>query len=158
MMKHEKPIKPPFEAPEGYFEGFDARVRQKIARIGHAKPRANWSISLNYRYASVAAVLLAVMVLGLYKAFLQPEKARTNITQIANPVPQVQNISSDSATHTEEVVMQQWLAEAESQTVPEVNKIQQSREELSIEEELEAEGLIAMDVETGWMDENEILP
>jgi hypothetical protein len=39
-----------------------------------------------------------------------------------------------------------------------VSETPKNTEELSIEEELEAAGLIARDVETEWLSENEILP
>jgi hypothetical protein len=39
-----------------------------------------------------------------------------------------------------------------------LNETRKNQEELSVEQELEAEGLIVMDVETAWLDENEILP
>lgn len=157
-MKQEKPIKQPFEAPENYFVDFNSRVMQKIEAEKRVQSRFSFSFRRSYAYAAAVAAILIFVGIGLYKGLNTTEDPGKKVVENAK-----KDLKSDSllmkpnATH-EDAVIQQWVEEAEQKPVVTVNEPQKSNEELSVEQELEAEGLIVMDVETAWLDENEILP
>ncbi|MEK0420602.1 MAG: hypothetical protein RLZZ161_453 [Bacteroidota bacterium] len=161
-MKQENPIHNPYEAPEGYFEGFNARVIQKIGRSGQMK--RSWQLRINrkFLYVAAAAVILVFVTSGIYRVLDLNSKLGINIAKDTKTEK-----VSDTATATavavkpesaEDAVIQYSEEEASIQQAVAVQESPKNSEALSIEEELEAEGLIVRDIETEWFDNNEILP
>ena len=157
-MKQEKPIKRPYEAPENYFGDFNARVMQKIEAEKRVHSRFSFSFRRSYAYAAAVAAILIFVGIGLYKGLNTTEDSGKKIVENAKKDLKPDSLLMKPNASHEDAVIQQWVEEAEQKPVVAVNESQKSKEELSVEQELEAEGLIVMDVETAWLDENEILP
>lgn len=157
-MKQEKPIKQPYEAPENYFVDFNTRVMQKIEAEKRVKSRVSFIFRRSYAYAAAVAAILIFAGIGLYKGLITTEDPGKKVVENAKKDLKPDSLlMKPNATH-EDAVIQQWVEEAEQKPVVAVNEPQKSNEELSVEQELEDEGLIVTDVETSWLDENEILP
>jgi hypothetical protein len=157
-MKQEKPIKQPYEAPENYFVDFNTRVMQKIEAEKRVQSRFSFSFRRSYAYAAAVAAILIFVGIGLYKGLNTTEDSGKKIVENAKKDLKPDSLLMKPNASHEDAVIQQWVEEAEQKPVVAVNESQKSKEELSVEQELEAEGLIVMDVETAWLDENEILP
>ena len=157
-MKQEKPIHQPYEAPKNYFEDFNARVMQKIDAEKQEKSRVFLSFRRNYAYVAAIAAILILIGVGLYRGQSANEIPGNKIAESTKTNPQPNNQSTKSTITHEDAVIQQWVEETEKKPVVALNETRKNQEELSVEQELEAEGLIVMDVETAWLDENEILP
>lgn len=151
-MKQKKPIQQPYETPENYFDGFNARVMQKIEKSKHNKSGLKWHLNRKWIYAVAATLALAVIGVGLYKVLQKPANPENKMVITHKTENALDTTVTESTKMAEEFVIQHWEQEAAVVEVP------KNREELSIEEELEAEGLIVREVETAWLDENEILP
>ena len=159
-MKQENPIHNPYEAPEGYFEGFNARVIQKIGRSGQMK--RSWQLRINrkFLYVAAAAVILVFVTPGIFRVLDLNSNLGINIakdtkTEKVSDTATAVAVNPESA---EDAVIQYSEEEASIQQAVAVQESPKNSEALSIEEELEAEGLIVRDVETEWFDNNEILP
>lgn len=157
-MKQEKPIKQPFEAPENYFVDFYSRVMQKIEAEKRVQSRFSFSFRRSYAYAAAAAAILILIGVGLYKGRNNTEDPGKKIVEVVKAEPKSDTVLAKTNVTHEDAVIQQWVEEAEQKPVVAINESQKSNEDLSVEQELEAEGLIVTDVETAWLDENEILP
>lgn len=151
-MKQKKPIQQPYETPENYFDGFNARVMQKIEKSKHNKSGLKWHLNRKWIYAVAATLALAFIGVGLYKVLQKPANPENKMVITHKTENALDTTVTESTKMAEEFVIQHWEQEAAVVEVP------KNREELSIEEELEAEGLIVREVETAWLDENEILP
>jgi len=151
-MKQKKPIQQPYETPENYFDGFNARVMQKIEKSKHNESGLKWHLNRKWIYAVAAILALAVIGVGLYKVLQKPANPENKMVITHKTENAPDTTVTESTKMAEEFVIQHWEQEAAVVEVP------KNREELSIEEELEAEGLIVREVETAWLDENEILP
>lgn len=157
-MKQEKPIKQPFEAPENYFVDFNPRVMQKIEAEKQVKSRVSFIFRRSYAYAAAAAAIIILIGVGLYKGMNTTEDPGKMMVETVKAEPKSDTVLAKTNVTHEDAVIQEWVESAEEKPVVAVNESQKSKEELSVEQELEAEGLIVMDVETAWLDENEILP
>lgn len=157
-MKQEKPIKQPYEAPENYFGGFNARVMQKINAEKRVKSRGAFIFKRSYAYAAAVAAILIFVGIGLYKGLNTGEDHGKKMVETLKVKPKSDTIIAKTTITHEDAVIQEWVESAGETPVVAVKEPQKSNEELSVEQELEAEGLIVMDVETAWLDENEILP
>lgn len=153
-MKQEKTLKQPYEAPQGYFDGFNERVMQKVAHDNSKK--LYWQVNRSFLYA--AAAILAIIGVGLYKMFKQPETRVNPMVHTHKTEKSIDTVALETTTNRDEKLLQHWEEEAVAHTAVKVAETPKNTEELSIEEELEAAGLIARDVETEWLDENEIIP
>ena len=157
-MKQEKPIKQPFEAPENYFMDFNTRVMQKIEAEKQVKSRVSFIFRRSYAYAAAAAAIIILIGVGLYKGMNTTEDPGKMMVETVKAESKSDTVLAKTNVTHEDAVIQEWVKIAEEKPVVAVNESQKSKEELSVEQELEAEGLIVMDVETAWLDENEILP
>lgn len=157
-MKQKKPIQQPYETPENYFDGFNARVMQKIEKSKHNKSGLKWHLNRKWIYAVAATLALAVIGVGLYKVLQKPANPENKMVIIHKTENAPDTAVTESTKMAEEFVIQHWEQEAATQQEAAVVEVPKNREELSLEEELEAEGLIVREVETDWLDENEILP
>jgi hypothetical protein len=153
-MKQEKTLKQPHEAPQGYFDGFNERVMQKVAHDNRKK--LHWHVNRRFLYA--AAAILAIIGIGLYKVLNQSENRVIQVVNTRQMKTVKDTITPEIITNRDEKLLQHWEEEAVALTAVKVSEPPKNTEELSIEEELEAAGLIARDVETEWLSENEILP
>lgn len=157
-MKQEKPIMQPYESPENYFRDFNARVMRKIEAEKRVKTEFSFSFRFSYVYAAAVAVLLIVVGVGIYKGRNNTEDPGKKVVENAKKESLSDSMFTKPTIIHEDEVIQQWVEEAEIKPVVAVSETKKSNEELSIEQELEAEGLIVLDVETAWLDDNEILP
>jgi|GEM_PF-2015713 len=157
-MKQEKPIQQPYEAPQGYFDGFNARVMQKIEHSNPKKSGLKWFAGRKLIYAVAATLALAFIGVGLYKVLQKTDSPENKVANTLKTETAPDTATAELNKKAEDAVIQHWEQEAAMQQEVAVAETPKNSEELSIEEELEAEGLIVMDVETAWLDENEILP
>jgi hypothetical protein len=153
-MKQDKTLKRPHEAPNGYFDGFNERVMQKV---GHDKGKKfQWHVKRSFLYA--AAAMLAIIGIGLYKMLNHSEIRVNKIVNTSHSETLKDTITPEIARIRDENLLQYLEEETVAQTTVTPPVAPASREDLSIEEELEAEGLIVRDLETEWLSENEIIP
>lgn len=157
-MKQGKPIKQPYETPKNYFVDFNARVMQKIDAEKRVKSRVSFIFIRSYANAAAAAAIMILIGVGLYKGRNNSEDPGKKLVETVKAKPKSDNVLTKNNVNHEDAVIEEWVKSAEEKPVVAVNVSQKSKEELSVEQELEAEGLIVMDVETAWLDENEILP
>jgi hypothetical protein len=153
-MKQEKSLKRPHEAPQGYFDGFNERVMQKVAHDNRKK--LHWHVNRRFLYA--AAAILAIIGIGLYKMLNHSEIRVNQIVNTSHGEIVKDTITPEIARIRDENLLQYLEEETVAQTTVTAPVAPASREDLSIEEELEAEGLIVRDLETEWLNENEIIP
>jgi len=157
-MKQEKPIQQPYEAPQGYFDGFNARVMQKIEHSSQKKIGLKWFAGRKLMYAVAATLAVAFIGVGLYKVLQKPANPENKVANTLKTETAPDPVITESAQKEEKAVIEHLEQQAAVQQEVAVAETPKNREELSIEEELEAEGLIVREVDTEWLDENEILP
>ena len=157
-MRQEKPIQQPYEAPQGYFDGFNARVIKKIEYSNDKKIGVKWFANRKLIYAVAATLALAFMGVGLYKVAQKTSMPENKVSNTLKNETAPVTVMAESNNIAEEIVIQQWAQEAVLQPEFAVAERSKNQEDISVEEELEAEGLIVRELDTEWLDENEILP
>ena len=153
----QKPIKSPYKAPEGYFYSFNAQVWQKIKSNPTMKVYASPSPYRVWLAAASVVLLAAAAWLFVFKS--EDKINNTTATQLeVKPTPAIQDeqLSPQPAATIEEQIITQLVEQPQQAATSAV--IAKSNTDISLAAELDAAGLIVMDVETELFDEIEILP
>lgn len=149
--------KSPYRAPEGYFDSFNAQVWQKIdanPKMRLHAPSAPYRVWLA---AASVALLAAAAWLFVFKSedkinntAVTQTDAKTTLEKPTEPITQ------KPVAGMEDQIINQLLEQPQQLATPVV--IAKSNTDVLLTAELDAAGLIVMDVETELFDEIEILP
>lgn len=161
MNQHPERIKRPFDTPEGYLEGFEDRLMNKINEKQAEKPvlvvHRNRGIIQRY-WAVAAAFLLAVALAWLFWPVADKPAPEVVVSPVKTPVmDQPDTASVVSPALTEEKLIEQLTETSETDPVPVPAPALSTEDEL-IAMELEEAGLIVDEIDDGLFDEIEIQP
>ncbi len=153
-------IKHPYKAPEGYFENFEERLREKLPVkaplfVSHNSKKRRFA----YLFAAAALLLLASfawLIFSKNPTLPLPEMVKK---------PELQKQQSDSVElktliekhgQNEEKLMEHIADEIHDE--PTFTPVVMNSSEKQIADELEEEGIIAAEINDNLFDEFEILP
>lgn len=156
--QRENKINHPYKAPEGYFDGFENKLRAKIQEQKPLQVTHRQSVNLRpYWLGAAAVLLLAAFAWLIYK---QPQSENHKVIAVKF---EAQKKLTDSLALTalqekhpqnEEKLMEHIAEEIQQKpaTMPEI----QNTGEKQIAEELEEAGIIAAEINDNLLDEIEI--
>ena len=156
-MEDKDPIRTPFEAPNGYFEGFEDRLK---AKIGDRSAGPQLQVSHKRRLAwSAAAAILLLGAAGFW--YLRPSgttmdnKVIVDTKSTDSLLPG--NIVAESSGEKKAALVEaEVLSQVIETPVQAVSNAGIAAEDLALAAELEDEGLIDLAIEDGLFEEIEI--
>lgn len=155
-------IESPFEAPEGYFEGFEENLLKRMNAPKSANQDLYVSHKRNVKVAWIAAAsIAAILITGIIFYQLQYPKsvqiADKKVDTTNNVLVEAPLIDTLKLAQMETAVVENVLEEAEEQSVITTEiKTPAGQNDAKIEDQLEAAGLIATDINDGIFDEFEL--
>ena len=165
MSEDNEKITSPFVAPEGYFENFESKLRDRMdemeARETHLRTIKRRMIVLRVSSAAAAAVMITVVSWFMMKKEEPGLKPENNLTKVKSPAPQIvekYNIPDSAATEINENAIAEELA-SEMETgminLPATVSVKLPSEP-GTDQALVQAGLISGDAENAIFDEFEL--
>jgi hypothetical protein len=157
-MENKEPVRSPFKAPEGYFEGFEQRLKEKLGN--RKEERVHMHVTHKKRLAWSAAASILLLGAAAFWYLLPVERVIDNKTIVDTRSTEYLLPEAIVAETSEEkkaaLVEAEVLSQVIETPVQAVSNDGIDAQDNALAAELEEEGLIDLAIEDGLFEEIEI--